>query len=117
MTRRERQVTTENIRSVVTVALLMVIAVVGPTQAAAASTTEPTTEPPATEAPDDTTDSTDTTDTTESAGDVPEPSGASPAIWIGVIVLVAAAIVWAVRQSATAAEPSPDDDGHTAPDS
>ena len=108
---------TENIRSVLTGALLMVVVVVGPAQLAAGSTTEPTTEPPATEAPDDTTDTTDTTDTSEPAGDVPEPSGASPAIWIGVIVLVTAAIVWAVRQSATTAEPSPDDDGHTAPGS
>lgn len=86
---------------------MAVVVVLGPAQITAASTTEDTTPPteaPTTEQPDDTTDDTDPAD------EQSEPSEVSPFVWIGVILLVGIAIVWAVRHESSSTSSASDDE-------
>ncbi len=61
---------------------------------------EEPTEPPVDEAPEDSTEPQDET----APADEPalEPGGVPPAAWVGAILLLVAAVFWAVRQSSKA---------------
>ena len=89
---------TDRIRTAVAGTVIALVIAISPAHTAAA-TPDPT-EPPATQPP--ATEPTDTTPEEEEEEDgepAPEPSDVSPAVWVGVSVLVVGAVAWAVRQS------------------